>query len=231
MEPIRAATFGRRSTPVGSDIAQWAEQVRQSGAADSRVYELYDEYCHGGMDRREFLRRAAVLTAGGLAMAHALLPHYAQAQTISFTDERIRPRYVSYPSPNGNSGKMRGYLVQPVGEGPFPTVLVVHENRGLNPYIEDVARRMAVAGFLALAPDGLYPAGGYPGTGRRRHDPARPGHRVLLAAPGPVRSLRLSTSTHSSCAASSTSVASVVSPWTSSRMMRSVAAFDAHRRH
>ena len=130
---------------------------------DQRVFELYDEYCHGGIDRREFLARAA-LVVGGLAMAQALLPRYAAAQTISFTDTRIKAQYVSYPSPDGNSGQMRGYLVQPAGPGPFPAVLVIHENRGLNPYIEDVARRTAVDGFLALAPDGLFPAGGYPGN-------------------------------------------------------------------
>jgi carboxymethylenebutenolidase len=131
---------------------------------DSRIYDLYDEYCHGRMDRREFLIRAAALTAGGLAMAQALFPRYAEAQTISFTDRRIQAKYVRYPSPGGNSGEMRGYLVQPAGAGPFPAVLVIHENRGLNPYIEDVARRAAVEGFLALAPDGLSPAGGYPGN-------------------------------------------------------------------
>jgi carboxymethylenebutenolidase len=131
---------------------------------DQRIYDLYDEYCHGGIDRREFLKRSAVLVAGGLAMAQALLPRYAQAQTVSFTDSRIKANYVAYPSPGGNSGQMRGYLVQPAGSGPFPAVLVIHENRGLNPYIEDVARRAAVDGFLALAPDGLFSAGGYPGN-------------------------------------------------------------------
>ena len=134
---------------------------------DQRVFDLYDEYCHGRMDRREFLSRSAALAivgGSGLAMAQALLPRYAQAQTISFTDERIKASYVTYPSPGGNSGEMRGYLVQPAGDGPFPVVLVVHENRGLNPYIEDVARRAATEGFLALAPDGLYPVGGYPGN-------------------------------------------------------------------
>jgi carboxymethylenebutenolidase len=131
---------------------------------DPRIYDLYDEYCHGRVDRREFLIRAAALTAGGLAMAQALFPRYAMAQTISFTDTRIKAQYVTYPSPGGNSGQMRGYLVQPAGAGPFPAVLVIHENRGLNPYIEDVARRAAVEGFLALAPDGLSPAGGYPGN-------------------------------------------------------------------
>jgi carboxymethylenebutenolidase len=131
---------------------------------DRRVFELYDEYCHGRIDRREFLARSAALCAAGLAMAQALLPRYARAQTISVADERIQARYVTYPSPGGNSGTMKGYLVQPKGAGPFPAVLVIHENRGLDPYIEDVARRAAVAGFIALAPDGLSPAGGYPGN-------------------------------------------------------------------
>ena len=131
---------------------------------DQRVFELYDEYCHGKMDRRDFLARAAAVTVGGLAMAQSLLPRYAQAQTISFTDPRIKGTYVTYPSPGGSSGTMKGYLVQPSGAGPFPTVLVIHENRGLNPYIEDVARRAATEGFLALAPDGLFPVGGYPGN-------------------------------------------------------------------
>jgi len=140
---------------------------------DQRVFDLYDEYCHGRIDRREFLSRASALAiagGAGLAMAQALLPRYAQAQTVSFTDPRIKANYVSYESPGGNSNVMRGYLVQPAGAGPFPAVLVIHENRGLNPYIEDVARRTALEGFLALAPDGLAPVGGYPGNdddGRR----------------------------------------------------------------
>ena len=130
---------------------------------DQRVFDLYDEYCHGRIDRRQFLLMASVV-AGGLAMAQSLLPRYAEAQTISFTDTRIKAQYVTYPSPGGSSGQMRGYLVQPTGPGPFPAVLVIHENRGLNPYIEDVARRAAVEGFVALAPDGLFPVGGYPGN-------------------------------------------------------------------
>ena len=136
---------------------------------DGRVFTLYDEYCHGRLTRRGFLDRAAAL--GLLAGALALLPNYARAQTISFTDPRIKASYVTYPSPSGSSGTMRGYLVQPTVQsanagrtGPFPTVLVIHENRGLNPYIEDVARRAAAEGFLALAPDGLFPVGGYPGN-------------------------------------------------------------------
>ena len=129
---------------------------------DQQVFDLYDEYCHGRIDRREFLKRASAL--GALTFALSLLPDYARAQTIAFTDSRIKGHYVTYPSPGGNAATMRGYLVQPAGQGTFPAVLVVHENRGLNPYIEDVARRAAVAGFLALAPDGLAPLGGYPGN-------------------------------------------------------------------
>ena len=131
---------------------------------DQRVFSLYDEYCHGRIDRREFLKRAGALGAGALALAYGLMPDYARAQTVSFTDPRIKAQYVSYPSPGGNAETIKGYLVQPAGQGPFPTVLVIHENRGLNPYIEDVARRAAVEGFLALAPDGLSPLGGYPGN-------------------------------------------------------------------
>ena len=135
-------------------------------AIDPRIYSLYDEYCHGAMDRREFLAKAGALLIGGMAMAQALFPRYANAQTISFTDPRIKANYVKYASPGGSSGEMRAYLAQPVVTTPskFPAVLVIHENRGLNPYIEDVARRLATAGFLALAPDGLSPVGGYPGN-------------------------------------------------------------------
>ena len=134
---------------------------------DQRIFDLYDEYCHGYIDRREFLSKAAAITIGGVSalwMAQALMPRYAEAQTISFTDERMSGVYVEYPSPGGTSGTMRGYLARPTGEGPFPSVIIFHENRGLNPYVEDVARRAAVAGFLALAPDGLSPVGGYPGN-------------------------------------------------------------------
>ena len=147
-----------------ADTSRFAPVPLTQAEIDQRVFDLYDEYCHGGMDRRTFFQRAAIVCAGGLLMAQALLPRYARAQTISFTDPRIKARYVTYPSPGGNSGTMRGYLVQPSGAGPFPAVLVIHENRGLNPYIEDVARRFAAEGFLALAPDGLFPAGGYPGN-------------------------------------------------------------------
>jgi carboxymethylenebutenolidase len=140
----------------------------KNNSVDPKVLELYDDFCHGSMSRREFLNRASAMTlvggASALVMAQALLPNYAKAQTISFTDERIKANYVTYPSPGGSGLTMRGYLVQPKGNGPFPSVLVVHENRGLNPYIEDVARRLATDGFLALAPDALTSLGGYPGN-------------------------------------------------------------------
>jgi carboxymethylenebutenolidase len=150
------------TTPPAAAASEPPQPLTQDWI-DQRIFDLYDEYCHGRIDRREFLARAALVT-GGLAMAQALMPRYALAQTISFTDPRIKARYVSYPSPGGTSGTMRGYLVAPSGQGPFPAVLVIHENRGLNPYIEDVARRVATEGFLALAPDGLSPVGGYPGN-------------------------------------------------------------------
>ena len=130
------------------------------------LLELYDYYAHGQINRREFLDRAALFTVGGTALSllTALSPNYALAEQVSFTDPAIVAEYVMYPSPNGN-GQVRGYLVRPAkAEGKLPAVVVVHENRGLNPYIEDVARRLAKAGFIALAPDGLTSVGGYPGN-------------------------------------------------------------------
>ena len=95
---------------------------------DQQIYDLYDEYCHSGMDRRTFLQRASAITiagVSGLTMAQALLPRYAEAATVSFTDKRIKANYVDYPSPGGTSGEMRGYLVAPTSEGPYPAVLVI----------------------------------------------------------------------------------------------------------
>jgi carboxymethylenebutenolidase len=136
--------------------------------ADAEMFDLYDEYCHSEMPRREFLKRAAALAAAtGLVgcgtKAEDLLPDYSKTVTVAFTDPRIKARYVDYESPGGN-GKMRGYLVTPAKEGKSGGVLVVHENRGLNPYVKDVARRVAVEGFIAFAPDALAPLGGYPGN-------------------------------------------------------------------
>src|SRR5690606_30426629 len=127
--------FRHRPLFCGNGVCPQMRIAMTQQDIDRRVYELYDEYCHGAIDRREFLARSAAVCAAGLLMAQALLPRYARAQTISFTDPRIKATYVTYPSPGGNSGTMRGYLVQPSGAGPFPAVLVIHENRGLNPYI------------------------------------------------------------------------------------------------
>lgn len=134
---------------------------------DQGLLELYDFYVHGQITKREFLDRSAKFAVGGLtavALFDMLKPNYALAEQVSFNDPDIVPEYVTYDSPEGN-GAVRGYLVKPAkAEGRLPAVLVVHENRGLNPYIEDVARRVAKAGFMALAPDGLTSVGGYPGN-------------------------------------------------------------------
>lgn len=134
---------------------------------DQDLLELYDFYAHGKITKRDFLDRAAKYAVGGvtaLALLDMLSPNYALAQQINFNDPDILPDYIMYPSPNGH-GEVRGYLVRPTNvTGPLPAVVVVHENRGLNPYIEDVARRLAKAGFIALAPDGLTSVGGYPGN-------------------------------------------------------------------
>ena len=131
------------------------------------LLELYDGYVHGRISRRQFLDRAGMLALGGMTAVGALAaltPNYAWAQQVKFTDPDIVAEYIHYPSPNGH-GQVRGYRVRPAkAEGKLPGVVVVHENRGLNPYIEDVARRVAKAGFIALAPDGLSSVGGYPGN-------------------------------------------------------------------
>ncbi len=131
------------------------------------LLELYDFYAHGKITKREFLDRAGRFAVGGLtavAILGMMSPNYALAEQVSFNDPDIVGEYVMYPSPNGH-GEVRGYLVRPAAaQGKLPSVVVVHENRGLNPYIEDVARRLAKQGFLTLAPDGLTSVGGYPGN-------------------------------------------------------------------
>ena len=127
------------------------------------AFDWYDAYAHGDIDRRTFLARLAALGVAASAVS-GLLPNYALAEQVSFNDPDIVARYQIFPSPDGH-GEGRGYLVAPrEAEGPLPVVLVIHENRGLNPYVKDVARRLAKAGYLALAPDALYPLGGYPGN-------------------------------------------------------------------
>jgi len=131
------------------------------------VLKLFDGYVHGFIERRDFLEGAAKVLGGGaaaLSVLSALQPEYAWAEQVPKDDARIRAEYVEYPSPNG-SGTMRGYMAVPEGATvPKPAVLVIHENRGLNPYIEDVVRRFAAADFVALGPDALTPLGGYPGN-------------------------------------------------------------------
>ncbi len=131
------------------------------------AFDWYDEYAHGKIDRREFLNRLAGLAVLGFSVAtltEALLPDYAKAEQVSFNDPDIKASYQTFPSPKGH-GEGKGYLVVPTQlTTPLPVVLVVHENRGLNPYIKDVARRLAKQGFVAFAPDALAPVGGYPGN-------------------------------------------------------------------
>ena len=132
---------------------------------DPEVLKLFDQYVHGQLDRRGFLSQAGRYAVGGATAASllaALSPSFA-AQQVAAADPRIKASFVEYPSPQGN-GTLRGYLVQPANtKGKLPTVLVAHENRGLNPHIEDITRRLALGGFIAFAPDALFPLGGYPG--------------------------------------------------------------------
>ena len=133
---------------------------------DQELLTLYDKFAHGLIERREFLAGAAKFAVGGItaaALLDSLSPKYALAKQVDEKDPRIAGEFIEYDSPAGH-GKIRGYLVRPSVGGKRGGVVVIHENRGLNPYIEDVARRVAVAGFTALAPDGLTPLGGYPGT-------------------------------------------------------------------
>ena len=147
-------------------------EVKQQPSTSQRpipqeAFDWYDEYAHGLINRREFMTRLSGLAAIGLTMStltSALIPNYAQAEQVSFNDPDIHASYVKFNSPKGN-GECQGYLAKPSKlEGVAPVVLVIHENRGLNPYIKDVARRLAQQGFVAFAPDGLYPLGGYPGN-------------------------------------------------------------------
>jgi carboxymethylenebutenolidase len=134
---------------------------------DQEVLALFDAYVHGDIDRRGFLDRASKYAVGGVTAAmllDQLSPRFAEAQVVSPKDERLEAEFVEFPSPKGY-GTARGYFVRPAkAEGKRPAVLVIHENRGLNPHIEDVARRLALDGFVVLAPDALFPLGGYPGS-------------------------------------------------------------------
>ena len=131
------------------------------------VFDLYDDYAHNKIDRREFVEQISHYAVGGLTVAailNHLLPNYEDKQQVRADDPRLDSDYIEYDSPKGG-GKIKGLLSRPIGnQGKLPGILVVHENRGLNPHIEDVARRTGVAGFLSLAPDALTPLGGYPGN-------------------------------------------------------------------
>jgi carboxymethylenebutenolidase len=138
---------------------------KQASDFPQELLDLFHLYVHGDINRRAFLDRAGKFAVGGLtaaAILDLLKPNYAWAQQVPKDDKRIRTEYATVPSPQGN-GSIKGYLVRPAGNGKFPVVLVVHENRGLNPYVEDVARRLGTANFMAFAPDGLTSVGGYPG--------------------------------------------------------------------
>ena len=154
------------------------------------LLNLFDGYVHGGMSRRDFLNRAQKFAVGGLtaaALFQMLKPNYAWAIQVPPDDPRIRVEYDVVPSPQGN-GRIRGYLARPANADKLPCVLVIHENRGLNPYIEDVARQLAIASFIAFAPDGLTSVGGYPGDDEkgaalfRQVDAARMMEDFLAAA-------------------------------------------------
>ncbi len=156
------------------------------------VLNVFDCYVHGEIGRREFLDRAAKYAVGGMsavAMLDALRPNYALAQQVPKTDSRIHAEYLTYPSPRG-SGTMRGYFVRPANaDGKLPGIVVIHENRGLNPYIEDVARRLATENYVAFAPDALTPVGGYPGDEEKAAklfqdlDPAKRTEGLMAAVP------------------------------------------------
>ena len=139
---------------------------KKAGDFPPEVLKLFDGYVHGRLDRREFLDSAAKFAVGvftATAMLESLKPNFAWAQQVPKDDKRIRTQYLDYDSPQGH-GRMRGYFAQPAeAKGKLPAVLVIHENRGLNPYIEDVTRRLALANFVAFAPDALTSIGGYPG--------------------------------------------------------------------
>ena len=164
----------------------------QASDFPQEVLNIFDYYVHGEIGRREFLERAAKFALGGMsaaAMLEALRPNYALAQQVPKNDPRIRAEYLTYPSDKG-SGTMRGYFVRPANAGgKLPGIVVVHENRGLNPYIEDVARRLGTENYVAFAPDALTPLGGYPGDEEKaaalfqQLDPAKRTEDQMAAMP------------------------------------------------
>lgn len=158
-------------------------QRKQAHEFDQRILEIFDGYVHGKITKRDFIRQAGRYAAAGVTGAmilDQLQPNYAWAQQVAPDDPEIETMEASYESPQGH-GTIRGLMAKPAGaSGPLPTVLVIHENRGLNPYIEDVVRRAAKAGYLAFGPDGLTPLGGYPGTDEEGREMQRSLDRVKL---------------------------------------------------
>ena len=140
---------------------------KQAHEFEQELLNIFDEYVHGDIDRRGFLDRAGKFAVGGVTagmLLDMLSPQFAAAQQVPKDDKRLKTEYIEYPSPQGNTGKTKGYLVRPASAtGKLPGILVIHENRGLNPHIEDIARRIALDNFMAFAPDALAPLGGYPG--------------------------------------------------------------------
>jgi len=166
--------FFGTSLPILREPLEGHHMDRKTSADfDQEVLNLFDKYVHGDIDRRGFLERAAKYAVGGMTasmLLDALSPRFAEAQQIPKDDPRLKTSTVEFSSPRGQ-GKIRGYLVRPAGPtGKLPGVLVVHENRGLNPHIEDIARRIALEGFMAFAPDALTPLGGYPGDEDKARD-------------------------------------------------------------
>jgi carboxymethylenebutenolidase len=165
MEENRHSAAGNAEGNRANSLQNVSSATR-SPLLDQGLYDLFDRYVHGVIDRRGFLDGAAKFAIGGMTAAgllELLNPRFAEAQQIPPDDKRIKTESVTYESPQG-SGKVRGYFARPAGgKGKLPAVLVIHENRGLNPHIEDVTRRLALEGYLAFAPDALTPLGGYPG--------------------------------------------------------------------
>jgi carboxymethylenebutenolidase len=156
---------------------------KQASDFPRELLDLFDLYVHGDIDRRAFLDGAKRFATGGLtatAIWESLRPNYAWAQQVAKDDPRIRAEYATVDSPQGN-GSIKGYFVRPAKPGKHPGVLVIHENRGLNPYIEDVARRAAAEGFLSFAPDGLTRVGGYPGDNEKAGELFRQVDREKMA--------------------------------------------------
>src|SRR6185312_14947835 len=150
----------------GTAVRSTSMERKKASDFPQELLNLFDRYVHGGIDRRQFLDGAQKFAVGGLTavgLLDMLRPNYAWAIQVQESDSRIKAESATVPSPRGN-GSINGYLVRPAdAAGKLPAILVVHENRGLNPYIKDVARRLAVAKYIAFAPDGLTSAGGYPG--------------------------------------------------------------------